>query len=61
MVKVNINGTVGTFETRAEASRYVRECIKLGIKAQIITDEVIPTGRLGGYGMTASLKPVHAL
>ena len=49
------------FASRGEASRFVRGCIKLRIKARIVTQEHIVGGRLGGYGMINELVPVHCM
>ena len=50
-----------TFASRGEASRFVRGCIKLRIKARIVTQEHLIQGRLGGYGMINELVPVHCM
>ncbi len=49
------------FASRGEASRFVRGCIKNRIKARIVTQENLPAGRYGGYGMINELVPVHCM
>jgi hypothetical protein len=51
-----------SFASRGEAARFVKGCIKSRIKANIITQEVLAGGRLGGYAQGVNaLIPVHCM
>jgi hypothetical protein len=52
---------VMVFPDRGEASRFVRGCHKLGLKAQILTCEALPQGRFGGYRGVDTLRHTHNL